>query len=134
MEQLVHDERLIAPTDVFEELNRGDDEISRWAKQHKKMFQRQDARLIREAQEVIRQVPSLRDPNKIGPYADPFVVALAHIDHQYGQSQLFQYSCIVVSHEAESKGGRRKIPDACSHFGLECITLPSLFAREGWNF
>jgi hypothetical protein len=133
MEQLVHDERLIAPSDVYEELIRGDDEISRWAKQYKSMFRRQDAHLIREAKEVVRQAPSLNDPNKIGAHADPFVVALARIDHQYGQSQLFQYSCIVVSHEAESKG-RRKIADACRHFGLECITLPTLFAREGWNF
>jgi hypothetical protein len=133
MEQLVHDERLIAPSDVFEELNRGDDEISRWAKRHKSMFRRQDAHLIREAQEVVRQVRRLADTNKVGPHADPFVVALALIDHRFGQSQLFQYSCIVVSHEAESKG-RRTIADACKHFGLECITLPSLFAREGWNF
>jgi hypothetical protein len=54
MEQLVYDERLIAPSDVYEELIRGDDEISRWAKQHKSMFRRQDAHLIREAKEVIR--------------------------------------------------------------------------------
>jgi hypothetical protein len=133
MEELVDDGRLIAPSDVFEELKRGDDEISQWAKQHNTMFRPQGADLIREAGEVLKQVPDLADPNKIGAHADPFVVALACMEHRYGQSQLFQYSCVVVSHESRSKG-RRRIADACVYFGIECVTLPIFFARESWSF
>jgi hypothetical protein len=133
MEQLVEDDRLIAPHDVLEELKRGDDEITTWAKRHSKMFRQQDATLLRQASDVLRQVPDLADPNKAGAHADPFVVALAFIEHERGQSLLFEYSCVVVSHEGKSKG-RRRIADACSHFGLECIILPTLFTREGWSF
>jgi hypothetical protein len=90
------------------------------------MFRQQDATLLRQASDVLRQVPDLADPNKAGAHADPFVVALAFIEHERGQSLLFEYSCVVVSHEGKSKG-RRRIADACSHFGLECIILPTLF-------
>jgi hypothetical protein len=134
MDILVEGDRLIAPSDVLEELKRGDDDLTGWAKKQKRMFRPQNAELLREVSEILKVVPDLADPDRIRPvHADPFVVALARIEHQRAQTELLSAGCAVVCHEGRGKL-RLRIPDACDRFGIECLRFQALFAREGWSF
>ncbi len=134
LERLVEEGRLIAPSDVLEELKRGDDDLTEWAKKQRRMFRTQDAKLLREVSAILKVVPDLADATRTRPvHADPFVVALAQIEHQHAQTELLLAGCTVVCHEGR-RGQRLRIPDACDRLGIECIRFQALFKREGWSF
>jgi len=49
VEQLIADERLVAPEEVYREIE-FDDELSPWAQQHKRMFKKIDAEIWKLSQ------------------------------------------------------------------------------------
>ena len=56
--------------------------------------------------------------------ADPFVIALAHVE-----------KLIVVTGERASNNILKpKIPDVCNEMKIECINILDLMRREGWQF
>ncbi len=114
---------LIAPKEVLSELEQQDDELLRWAKLHRKMFKALDADQQRHVAEILERFPDLVDPNKVTPDADPFVIALA-------MSQGWK----VITSEAPSRGGRPKIPNVCSSFGIGCLSLLEFFREKNWEF
>jgi hypothetical protein len=126
VEELISSGRLVAAEEVRREIERGDDELVRWAKQHRGLFRKPDEAQILAAQQALADFPNLVDPSKEGPDADPFVVALAKAGNEM---PLLPKPYTVVSQER-----RRAIPQACSRYGIECITLIEMFRREGWSF
>jgi hypothetical protein len=56
------------------------------------------------------------------PVADPFVISRGHV-----------IGGTVVTEEV-LKPNAAKIPNVCAHFGVECINLETLLAREGWQY
>ena len=74
--RLARSGRLIAPYEVFKEVEFKDDELLGWAKRHSRMFRRLDAGQARKVREISQRFPSLTDPNKEIPDADPFIVAI----------------------------------------------------------
>ncbi|HEX2711708.1 MAG TPA: DUF4411 family protein [Candidatus Acidoferrales bacterium] len=131
VEELIRADRLIAANEVLEEIKK-DDVLAPWAKKHKKMFRKLDQKQVELAREVATQFPELANPGRFGPAADPFVVALARAQGQDLSGLLLPSAspCVVVTEER----GPNKIPGACKHYGLTCITLLDLFEREGWKF
>lgn len=118
--RLARSGRLIAPHEVFKEIEFKDDELLQWAKRHRRMFRKLDAEQARKVREISETFPSLTDPNKEIPDADPFIIALA---------------VIVVTQESRGRSkGKIQIPDVCDHYGLECIAALELFRRENWKF
>lgn len=138
MGRLADEGRLIAPREVFNELERGgDDEIFQWAKDHKSMFQDPDNDEIEIVKEIVNnsRFSGLFDITSEKPDADPYVIALAAIRQRSGT--MFQETWVVVADESRVQPGRKpRIPDVCSdaHYGLECIRVLDMFIREGWNF
>ena len=122
---------MIAPDEVRREVEK-DDLLGLWAKKNKKMFRKVDQEQIDTARDVTARFPNLAKPGKFGPAADPFVVALAHLeDRRRSRSLLQQESrCVVVTDERRPHG----IPVACKPYNLTCVTLVDLFDREGWEF
>lgn len=131
VEKLIRDGRLIAANEVLEEIKK-DDVIGPWAKKHKKMFRKLDQKQIELAREVATRFQELAKPGRFGPAADPFVVALARAEGQASSSSLLPTTsqCVVVAEER----GPNKIPGACKHYSVECLTLLDVFEREGWKF
>jgi len=130
IEELIPGGRLIAPDEVFREVEK-DDVLGPWAKQHKKMFMRPDQEQIDAAKDVTGRFPSLAKPGKFGPAADPFVVGLAHLQSQKLSASLLEaeLKCVVVTEERPAG-----IPGACKHYKLTCVSLLGLFEREGSEF
>lgn len=132
IEKLCENNRLIAPLEVREEIERGDDDLVKWVKKFKKIFLRPDGRQARKVQEILAQFPFLAHFEKEGPNADPWIIALALSRNKTIQSPLFPRNYIVVTEELRAKPN--KIPFVCEHYGIECINLLELFRRENWQF
>lgn len=56
------------------------------------------------------------------PVADPFIIAAAKTRN----------GCVVS--EEENKPNSAKIPNVCSHFGVECCNLEHFMEQNGWKF
>jgi Domain of unknown function (DUF4411) len=77
IEKLIEDGRLIAPREVLRDLQKGDDEVYKWAKKRAKMFVDLDAEQQALLKEVLKDFPKWVDPLSQLPEADPLVIALA---------------------------------------------------------
>lgn len=116
--------RLIAPREVFKELEQIEDELLEWAKNHREMFKDLDNEQLQQVRDILRDFPKLVDVNKTIPDADPFVVAIA-------RSQ----GCTVINSEKPANpGGRPKIPDACRKYNVKCTSLIEFFKEQNWRF
>lgn len=138
MGQLARAGRLISAREVLNELERGgDDEICRWARDHRFMFQDPDGQQIDVAREVVNhpQFQGLFDIDSETPDADPFVIALATV--QQRRASMFPRKYIVVADESRAQPGRKpRIPDVCNdqRYQLECVNILEMFRRERWEF
>ena len=120
---------------MFKEVEFKDDELLQWAKRHRHMFRKLDAEQAKKVREISETFPSLTDPNKEIPDADPFIIALAVVENESQQQDLFARQCIVVTQEGRGRSkGKIQIPDVCDHYRLECIATLELFRRENWKF
>lgn len=97
------------------------------------MFKKLDAAQIEKVKEIAQAFPALFDPEKETPDADPFVITLAMVQNESQKDDFFPQECIVATQESAGTG-RRKIPAACQHYGLQCIGVLELFRRENWKF
>lgn len=124
IENLISQGELIAPCEVFSELEKQDDELLKWVKKHKKMFKDLDNEQINLMRKILRQFPNLIDANKITPDADPFVIALA----------ISKGWTVITSEKAATPGGHPKIPDVCENYNVKCIPLIEFFREQKWEF
>ena len=124
IETLVSQKRLIAPREVFKEII-WDTQLLAWAKKHKKMFRDLDAEQLQYVKEIEAKYPSLVDPAKTTPDADPFIIALAKAEN----------ATVVTSEKPASPTSTRvKIPDVCQGYGIKCMSLTEWFNEQKWKF
>ena len=116
---------LIAPKEVLKELNRQDDEISRWAKQHTQMFIDLDICQTQELSNILKRFPNLPDFNKTHADADAIIIALAKCKG---------WSVITNEKHSRNPQGKPKIPDACDHYNIKCLSLFDFFRVQGWRY
>jgi hypothetical protein len=127
LENLATNKVIVSPIAVYEELKKGKDELSKWAKgQEDTLFIEPDT----EVNEVLRLIADFTnerygDEHQIRLFlsgADPWVIAQAKA-----------HDLIVVTMEKNKTNeeidkttnrfrGRIKIPNMCGHFGVQCIT------------
>lgn len=124
IENLISQGELIAPREVFSELEKQDDELFKWVKKHKKMFKDLDNEQMNLMREIERHFPNLIDARKETPDADPFVIALA----------ISKGWTVITSEKSASPGGPPKIPDVCENYNVKCISLIEFFREQKWEF
>lgn len=125
LESIVLSGELVAPREVFKELEKQDDELLAWAKKYKKMFVDLDAQQMLQVQNILRDFPNFVDTSKTTPDADPFVIVLAG----------FKGWTVITSEKANlDPAGKPKIPNVCQNRNVKCIQLLSFFREKGWNF
>lgn len=131
LEEIISAERLIAPREVLRELEKGDDEIFKWAETQKAAFIDLSPELGSILSELLRDVPELASAMTLrpGPYADPVLVALALMRVRAGTAD-----CVVVSQERLAGTGSFKIPNLCSKYGINCMPLLDMVRLEGLKF
>lgn len=132
MEGLVQKDRLYAPREVLDEINRFDDTLAEWAKKHMKMFKEPTNDQIQIVKEILKKYPSLIKKGKRYA-ADPWVIALAIEMIRNPQTTLIEIKRIVVTEEKIRKN-RVRMPYVCQEYTVEAIDILDMFRTEGWKF
>ncbi len=124
IEELIRSGALITPREVLNELEQIDDDLLKWLKTQRSMIVGLQSEHQDRVKEILRIYPTLIEPNKTIPDADPFVIALAMTE-----------SAIVVTNERlAGPGGRPKIPNVCLKYQIKCLNLLEFFRVQKWNF
>lgn len=113
--------------EAFRELEDFGGDSFAWAKENEHIFTVPDAK---EGAFVVKiyAVPHFlanMEKQKLlkgGRNADPFLIARASV-----------IGGTVLTMEQIKPGGA-KIPNICSHFGIDCVDLRTFMGREGWTF
>lgn len=123
LEEVIRMRLLIAPKEVYNELQRRDDELWNWAKNHKIMFIALDEEQTNQVKTIMSQFQNLVDNRKVTPEADPFVISLA-----------MSKGWTVITSEHSNPGGKPRIPDVCIHYGVKCIRLLQFLREMRWKY
>lgn len=124
IEELIDNAELCASEEVLYELEKKEDEVYEWAKNHSELFITTDEELQREVTTILRNHRKLIDARKNRSGADPFVIAVAKIK-----------KCKLVTGENPTYStSRPNIPDVCRIIGIECINLIDLCREQKWVF
>jgi hypothetical protein len=122
LEKAIQHNKIKAADEVYEELKEHGDELFKWAKKNRKMFVALDGDLQRRAMSILQRFSHLAKQDRTRPDADPFVIALALANN-----------VPVVTYETP-KPTQPRIPDVCQKLRIPCVTLVTVFEREGWAF
>ena len=124
LEELIESGELRATEEVFHEIERKDDELHKWVRDHANMFIPLDEQIQIAVLEILQDHKRLLDTRKNRSGADPFVIALAKLE-----------ACTVVTNErATNSENKPNIPDVCSALGIRAINLLELIREQGWIF
>lgn len=125
LEHLAQIKAVFASIEVFNELKRIDDGISKWAGQHKSMFVEPEKQVQDEMKTIMNRFPGLSNLDAGKSVADPWVIALAKVHHG-----------IVVTEEGPSKNPGKKphIPDVCNSLKIECMSALEFIRAQKWVF
>ncbi len=124
LDELIDKGLLVAPGVVYDELSARDDDLLRWAKEHKQMFHELNEFETKKVIEIMKRYPKWVDHYKEKEVADPFIIALA----------LGKGWTVVTSEKPNLNPEKPKIPDVCKEYNVNCINLLELFREVGWKY
>jgi Domain of unknown function (DUF4411) len=120
---LIEEGRLKASIEVYNDLEKKDDELFKWCKECKyKLVVDIDDNIQAYVARIMKAYPRLVDTVKGRSGSDPFVVALAASANP---------TTTVVTEEF---AGKVRIPDVCNAEKIDNCGLADLIEREGWTF
>jgi hypothetical protein len=115
---------LIAPEEVWFEINQGSDSMTTWAAQWEaelKIAAGHDE--FKMMQTIATDFPQANYTTITEHRADPWVVAHAHTR-----------GCCVVSEEGGTSDAVPKIPQMCAHYGIPHKKILKVMEAEQWTF
>ena len=119
---LIEEGRFKASIEVYNELQKKDDELFAWCKERKEaMFVEIDDDTQAIVAQIMRDHPKLVDTTKGRSGADPFVIALAATTNP---------AITVVTEEAL---GKSRIPDVCNAQKILWCGVADLIEKEDWR-
>lgn len=125
-DNLIQDGRMLASIEVYNELEKKDDDIFAWAKLRKEaMFVEIDDEVQAHVVALMATYPKLVDTAKGKSGGDPFVIALAMSVTPH---------LTVVTDEKGGSGKSPKIPYVCNQEGIASVNLLTLIDNEDWVF
>jgi len=125
-DDLIEAGRMVASIEVYNELQKKDDDVFAWAKERKDaLFRDIDDDTQSAVITVMAKYPKLVDTSTGKSGGDPFVIA---------QAIALGSSCCVVTQEVGGSDRSPKIPYVCRQEGIDCINLLDMIQREQWTF
>lgn len=123
VEEVVGEKRLISSEVVYREILKGNDYLSRWAKENRDIFHPLSKDIQNVTRSIINEYQSIIDFKRNKSGADPFVIAFAKV-----------VNGIVVTEEKPSGGPDKvKIPDVCSLMKIQCVNFLTVLKFEKLN-
>lgn len=113
------------PEEVLNEVKKKEDGLHAFIKEHQEqVVVALDEEIMAGTKEVLAEFPRFAGEMRGRNKADPFVIATA------------KARGFVVVTEEGSRGtkNRPKIPLACQHFEVECMTVLDYIEERGWTF
>jgi Domain of unknown function (DUF4411) len=123
LDDLITRQQILCPDEVRVELERQEDDLSRWVKLRPHMFVPLDDVIQSATSAVLEQHPLLMKATKNRNGADPFVIATARVK-----------GFTVVTEEKGGTATRPKIPSVCESLGVPCINVLGFIRANGWSF
>lgn len=121
-DKLIGENRFKSSIEVYNELQKKDDELFAWCKERKDtMFVEIDDTTQALVSKIMAAHPKLVDTTKGRSGADPFVMALAKSTNP---------QMVVVTEEYP---GKERIPDVCDAQKIEHCGVADLIEKEGWT-
>jgi hypothetical protein len=121
-DSLIAEDRLRASIEVYNELERKDDELFAWCKERREtLFVEIDDDIQTIVKQVLLDHPRLVDTVKGRSGADPFVIALAETTNRF---------MVVLTEETR---GKVRIPDVCDARGVKWRNLADMIEDEDWK-
>lgn len=115
---------VISSQEVYDELERGDDALSEWAKTRKECFLPSDIPIQERVRKILSEYRGLVEGGKKRNNADPFVIALAQ-----------ELQCSVVTEEGRSNSIiAPKIPNICDIYKVPCLNFVSFIRKMNLKF
>lgn len=121
IEQLIANGRLRASAEVLTEIEKQDDDLTKWCKARPALFAELDDPIQQKVAYLLGKYPRMVDTSKGRSGADPFVVAYAMT-----QSPILT----VVTEERGGSDRKPKIPSVCLAESLRCINLLDLLTEQ----
>ena len=124
---LIAEGRITSSREVQRELEQYAQADSTWMRDNRSIFTtptKEEAEFILRIYQVrhFQHNIELKKLYKGGFNADPFVIAKAAVNQ----------GTVVTLEKAQPKAA--KIPNICTHFGVQCIDLEQFMEKEGWQF
>lgn len=116
---------LKASVEVFNELQKQDDDLYAWCKERPAMLVDIDDAIQGAMRHIMGIYPKLVDTSKGKSGADPFVIAVAMTPNP---------SLAVVTEERGGSASKPRIPFVCRQEELHCISLLQLIEEQNWTF
>lgn len=124
--ELIQRGRLLASVEVFNELERKDDDLFAWCKERREAFCVEIDDAIQEhLAHIMGTYPRLVDTSKGRSGGDPFVIALARVHTP---------ALTVITEENPGGATKPKIPDVCQAEDIRWIRLVQLIQEMDWRF
>jgi hypothetical protein len=121
-DKLIGEDRFKSSIEVYNELQKKDDELFAWCKARKEtMFVEIDEVTQTVVSQIMAAHPKLVDTTKGRSGADPFVMALAKSTNPQ--------MCVVT----EEYPGKERIPDVCGAQNIDHCKVADLIEKEGWT-
>ena len=122
VDELIAEGRLLAPVEVFREVEKRSDELHTWLKERKFMFRELNDEIQIEVSQVLARFPRLVGEKKLRTSADPFVIAMARVEGLQ----------LVTEEKPKGTLVRPNIPDVCAEMNMSSIGLLQLIQTEKW--
>jgi hypothetical protein len=120
---LIEEGRLKASIEVYNDLEKKDDELFKWCKDRKEKFVVEiDDTIQAHVARIMKTYPRLVDTVKGRSNSDPFVIALAASTNP------------IMTVVTEEFVGKVRIPDVCESEEIPYCGLADLIEREDWKF
>lgn len=128
LDELARQGKLFSSVEVLSELERGGDDLYKWAKEREHIFLEADAETQKFLSSIVESFPKfVPSTSNDGIWADPYLIAFAAAN-----------KWIVVTGEktiGPAPGAKKmNIPNVCQALGIEYIDLLQLIRKEGWRF
>ena len=114
-----------ATDEVLRELEKQDDDLTKWCKQQRNLFVAIENKIQYAIAEILDSYPRIIESGGRRSGADPFVIALAKINNA---------TVVTAEQRTNNSDGRVRIPDVCNSMSIRCIPLLKLITDEHWIF
>jgi len=122
------DGHIVSASEVFREIEKIENSVFNWAKNHKNIFMDPTTPELEFVRRIFSERPHFQEMIekrklfKESPFADPFIIAKAHIEGR----------CVVTTEKWKKNSAR--IPNVCEYFKIPCVDFEDFMKEVDWKF